>query len=349
METKTISITQNAITEYDRYRFTTMKVVKSPMPILSIQGSLIASPGNLVVLSGGSKTGKSYAAGAIISGNLVADPASIETLGISIYPNQLEEGVVYINTELGPHDFHKYCKSIFRRANIKTDLDFFWAVDFCGMNPAELMENTFKLTNQVYEKHRVRLIVIDGVADFVGSVNNEEDCNEVISNLQGLARELDAVILLIIHNNPVTGKFETKARGHLGSQLERKCESFLEVKKDKGNNHSVLSAKLLRNAGGFDPILFVYDPSKGYPVSKGNKLQVAIFKKELKKVNKLEALLTRINKESTTKGHIFSTSDLKSIICSEYKIEDRRSEDVIRDLEQKGQIIRDKRGHYRLP
>jgi len=106
------------------------------------------------------------------------------------------------------------------------------------------------------------LSVIDGIADFIGSVNDEEEANNIVSFFEHLAIKYNTAIILILHLNPGSDK----ERGHLGSQLQRKSESVLTIKKE--GDISILEAKLLRSGatGDFTPIRYQFNQEKGYHV-----------------------------------------------------------------------------------
>lgn len=74
-------------------------------------------------------------------------------------------------------------------------------------------------------------IIIDGVGDFVSDVNDPVECNALTAELQDLAIRYDCPVVAVLHENPT--QKSGKARGHLGSQLERKAETVLRLKRKK--------------------------------------------------------------------------------------------------------------------
>lgn len=343
------AVGSNPDNQFAEFRFSFKETIEKPPAIISFEGNTIATPGNIVVISGGSKSGKSYVAGAIIAGSLVEDSGQVETLGLSILSNKEKRGVIYINTELSRYDFQRYCKKIHERAAQTKELDFFWAMDFCGQSPEELLRRTIILIDFVAHQHGgVRLIVIDGIADFVSSVNSEEECNAIIMTMHSLARKLDAVILLIIHTNPIQKNYEPKTRGHLGSQIERKCESLLEIHKSKGGDHSSLSGKLLRNSGGFSPLLFAFDTSKGYPVAIGTKSERDQIKKA-SELLKVDQKLILVLKEKAGTSLRLKTAFIIECLVQETKLSSKWCEDTLKRWVAEGKIVRINRGWYKFP
>jgi hypothetical protein len=75
-------------------------------------------------------------------------------------------------------------------------------------------------------------IILDGVADFVNDPNDSKETNPFVTELEEIATEHDCAVIGVLHLNPAPGGNPTKSRGHLGSQLERKCETDLRLIKD---------------------------------------------------------------------------------------------------------------------
>ncbi|MDX9788653.1 MAG: hypothetical protein RBT11_17885 [Desulfobacterales bacterium] len=76
------------------------------------------------------------------------------------------------------------------------------------------------------------LLMIDGIGDFVSDPNNSDECTALVYKLSSEAQKHDVGVLLSLHNNPVTGN--EKARGVLGSELWRKAQSTLIIKRGEG-------------------------------------------------------------------------------------------------------------------
>lgn len=71
-------------------------------------------------------------------------------------------------------------------------------------------------------------LFIDGVADLVFDVIDQKEACSLVTELHQLATETSCVIVTALHHNP-GGE---KTRGHLGSQIERKSESVLVLRKE---------------------------------------------------------------------------------------------------------------------
>lgn len=117
----------------------------------------------------------------------------------------------------------------------------------------------------------IGLVIIDGVADLCGDVNNIEESNEVVQKLMKWTKELNCHIITVIHSNFGT----SKPTGHLGSFLEKKAETQIELELNTVNKDWVtVKCKRSRNAS-FEDFSFtvnkfglpqvvgeIYDPLK---------------------------------------------------------------------------------------
>jgi hypothetical protein len=156
----------------------------------------------------------------------------------------------------------------------------------------EISEYT-KVTSEICEAaHKafkgIHLIVIDGIADYIKDVNDPEQSNAIIKYFESLAMKYGTPIIAIVHTNPGTDK----ERGHLGSQIQRKCESLLMIKQE--GDISFIVPKHLRSAGKgkIQQIQFMYDEEKGYHVGCG----VHVGEETNKEAEKIE-LTARIARE----------------------------------------------------
>ena len=85
------------------------------------------------------------------------------------------------------------------------------------------------------------LVVIDGIADLQRNTNDLEESDALVGALMALSTKTNTHILCVLHTNPGSDK----ARGHLGSALQRKAESVLYVHRNGGC--SVVEPQFCRN------------------------------------------------------------------------------------------------------
>jgi RecA-family ATPase len=98
----------------------------------------------------------------------------------------------------------------------------------------------------------IGLVIIDGIADLCSDVNNIEESNAVVQKLMKWTKELNCHIVTVIHSNFGTDK----PTGHLGSFLEKKAETQIQLELNTVNKELVtVSCKRSRNAS-FDTFSF---------------------------------------------------------------------------------------------
>ena len=91
---------------------------------------------------------------------------------------------------------------------------------------------------------RTGLIIIDGIADLVGDVNNLEESSACIQKLMEWSAKYDCHIICVIHSNFGSDK----PTGHLGSFLEKKCETQIQLEANTVNKDWV-TVKCKRSRG----------------------------------------------------------------------------------------------------
>ncbi len=100
-----------------------------------------------------------------------------------------------------------------------------------GLGYAELRNSLPGILRSAARRHGgIFTLILDGVADFVPSVNDEVACNAFISWLRSISVEFNTPILCVIHSNEGI-KSGDDGRGWLGKELTRKAESNLLLKK----------------------------------------------------------------------------------------------------------------------
>jgi predicted RNA-binding protein (virulence factor B family) len=122
---------------------------------------------------------------------------------------------------------------------------------------------------------------------------------KVVDNIRKLGKKYNCPIVTILHQNPGT----TKERGHFGSELLRKAESIIEIKKDGPT--STLIGKDFRNCGSIPEVHFEYNKELGYHTTsriitqqqKNEANQEAKKTKTNKAAEELREVLSRIFKD----------------------------------------------------
>ena len=119
---------------------------------------------------------------------------------------------------------------------------------------------------------RPSLVIIDGIADLVSDSNNISESNEVVQQLMEWSAKYKCHIINVIHQSFGSQKLGT---GHLGSFLEKKAETVIQLEANTVNKDWV-TVKCGRSRGyAFETFSFqvndlglpiivgdIYDPLK---------------------------------------------------------------------------------------
>jgi hypothetical protein len=86
--------------------------------------------------------------------------------------------------------------------------------------------------------------VIDGIRDLILDINNPTQATTLIGDLMQWTSERDIHIQTVLHLN----KGDDNTRGHIGTELNNKAETVLQVTKDPTDeNRSIVSAAFIRS------------------------------------------------------------------------------------------------------
>ncbi len=250
---------------YEGSRISLKKEVEIPQPVVKIHGMPVCTRQSLTLLSGASKAGKTAFTSILCAGAIKTANGYDGCPYIEVTDNTEQHAVIHIDTEQSEsQQFNNMKNAVAKRAYRNEEPDYYYSYNSRDFSIEEL--NTFvkDLFREATKKHGgIHLAIIDGAADFLKSVNDEVEANDLIKTFGQLASEYNTSIILILHLNPGS----TKERGHIGSQAPRKCETVLTITKDvKQPDVSVLEAKLLRNGSltDFTPLAFMFDKHKRY-------------------------------------------------------------------------------------
>ena len=202
-----------------------------PVTRLFLAGKPIATPGNLVTLISRAKTGKTATIGAAVAAIIGAhyDRHDIDTFGFTA--PHTDEAVVLIDTEQSPYDAWTCHSRSMARANQPTDPEWLHHYALVGYGAKKLRASLPPILDKAVADHKgVFTLILDGVADFVPSVNDEVGCSEFISWLRDISVKYNCPVICVIHSNEGM-KTGDDGRGWLGKELTRKAESNLLLKK----------------------------------------------------------------------------------------------------------------------
>ena len=133
--------------------------------------------------------------------------------------NRNGKSLIHFDTEQG--DFHS--SRVFRRAvDMSSITENYYTFALRELNYFERIQVIEQSLDQIKS---VGLIIIDGIADLVSDVNDLEQSNQCVQHLMKWTAKYKCHIVTVIHSNFGT----SKPTGHLGSFLEKKCETQIEL------------------------------------------------------------------------------------------------------------------------
>ena len=216
-------------------------------PIIEQRGMVIATLGNISAVVGAAKSKKTFLCTALVGGLLS------ERGDFGIVPRLAK--VLWVDTEQSQLHTRKVVERIHRLAG--------WTVEKnCGLlhtlclrevEPKERAE----LLYMAIELYKPQLVVVDGISDLMYNTNDIEESDRIVGRLMALSTEYNCHILCVLHTNPNSDK----ARGHIGSTLQRKAETVIFV--HKVGECSVVEPQFCRNEE-FEPFAFIID-EEGLP------------------------------------------------------------------------------------
>ena len=194
----------------------------------------------------------------------------IETFGGDLRGYSNGKHLIHFDTEQG--NFH--AQMVFRRPLEMATIDVSKYHTY-ALRQLDFKERIQFIEHILYKKFNgkdIGLVIIDGVADLCSDVNNIEESNAVVQKLMKWSKELHCHIVTVIHSNFGSDK----PTGHLGSFLEKKTETQIQLELNTVNKELVtVSCKRSRNAS-FETFSFkvnnfglpevegaIYDPLKG--------------------------------------------------------------------------------------
>ena len=216
-------------------------------PIIEQKGMMIASLGNISAVVGAAKSKKTFLCTALVGGLLA------EKGDFGITPRLAK--VLWVDTEQSILHVRKVTERIHRLAgwNEERNCGMLRTLTLREVEPKRRAELLY-MAIELYQPH---LVVVDGISDLMYNTNDIEESDRIVGQLMALSTEYNCHIICVLHTNPNSDK----ARGHVGSALQRKAETVIFV--HKVGDCSVVEPQFCRNEE-FEPFAFLID-EEGLP------------------------------------------------------------------------------------
>jgi energy-coupling factor transporter ATP-binding protein EcfA2 len=294
----------------------------APEPLISINDVTIGTEGNLLCITGAEGSGKTNYLGGILSGAIKPLGATIDTLGTIIRANTKERAVLLYDTEQSEYQLYKNVSYILKRAGRTRPPDYYKAICLMGISRNERMNLILESMDSYYYQYGgIHMVVIDGIADLIGSVNDEESSVKLIEELFRISAIYKTCIVCVLHMTP-SGM---KLRGHLGSEVQRKAAGILMVEKDDKQNCSVVKALKVRDGSPLDvPLIqFGWSKEEGRHVFLGEKSKTETEERKLQDLNSYAQALFQ-------KKPILSSGELSHAIMEDLEVKERMARNYIK-------------------
>lgn len=208
-------------------------------PLISIGGSCVCSRGNISAICGEAKSRKTFLTSALVA-SAIALPAE-RINNFKNICNNMYLNVLWVDTEQG----EQHVRKVIKRITQMTGAALGGAIVEPRLTTLALRELAPRQRKQMlYDAMRIGvydIVVIDGIADLQRNTNDLEESDALITELMALSTHSRSHIICVLHTNPGSDK----ARGHLGSSLQRKAESVLFV--HRVGEKSIVEPQFCRN------------------------------------------------------------------------------------------------------
>lgn len=219
----------------------------SPPVVLKIDDSIIGTLGNFSASTGKAKSKKTFNVCAIVAAALTN--GTVLSYSVSLPLNKRK--ILYVDTEQSPFHCLRLMNRILRLANYPTDTHPEQLV-FLGLRRYATKDRLKKIEEAIFETEGLGLVIIDGIRDLAHDINSPGESTDLITKLMQWTDEQQIHIHVVLHLN----KGDDNTRGHLGTELNNKAETVLQVTKDEFDKDiSAVSSMFIRDKD-FEPFAF---------------------------------------------------------------------------------------------
>lgn len=297
---------------------------EAPPVILRVDDSIVGTLGNFSASTGKAKSKKTF--------NVCAIVAAAMTGGTILnYSASLPSGkrnILYVDTEQSRFHCKRVLGRIMRLAGLPLDRQP-ECLEFVCLRGYATKERLKKIEEAIYEIDGLGLVVIDGIRDLAYDINSPGESTDLITKLMQWTDERKIHIHTVLHLN----KGDDNTRGHLGTELNNKAETVLQITKDDFDKDvSLVCAMHIRDVD-FEPFAFRinaealpepvedYQPRQQGPVKGFDYLEVSEAKhREALEVLFSEAdrvsyssLIGRLQNSYAAIGHSFGINKAKQL------------------------------------
>ena len=174
-------------------------------------------------------------AAALVNGQVLEDQAS--------FPES-KRTILYFDTEQSPYHCQLVMQRILKLAKLPIDKEP-QNLKFSHLRAiADPNERREIIRYAIYNTPNVGLVVIDGIRDLMLDINNSTEATKLVGDLMQWTSEQNIHIQTVLHLN----KGDDNARGHIGTELNNKAETVLQITKDNTMpERSIVAPSIIRS------------------------------------------------------------------------------------------------------
>ena len=221
--------------------------IQTAPEVLYANGSVIGTLGNFSASTGKAKSKKTFNVAAIVGASLVNG----KVLGYTAEFPDDKRTILYFDTEQSPYHCQKVMERALRLAKLPTD-EHPERLKFAALRQLTPTLRLEVIEQAIINTPNVGLVVIDGVRDLMYDINCAKESTDLIGKLMEWTDKYQIHIHTVLHLN----KSDDNARGHVGTELNNKAETVLQISRSKTDDTvSEVSATMIR-AAEFEPFAF---------------------------------------------------------------------------------------------
>ena len=211
-----------------------------PPVVLQVDEAIIGTLGNFSVSTGKAKAKKTFNVSAIVAATLVNG----QVLEYQASFPESKRTILYFDTEQSPYHCQLVMQRILKLAKLPIDREP-EHLKFSHLRAiADPNERREIIRYAIYNTPNVGLVVIDGIRDLMLDINNSTEATKLVGDLMQWTSEQNIHIQTVLHLN----KGDDNARGHIGTELNNKAETVLQITKDNTlPDRSIVAPAIIRS------------------------------------------------------------------------------------------------------
>ena len=201
---------------------------QEPPSLFNINGVEVLPKDAVGIIAAQKKSGKSNFAGLLMAAS--ASP-NHQVLNGAIRSNEGKLKILNIDTEQPLRDARRTLRRIMKTAGY--DYSEQWNTHgIVSLSVKDIEEaDRIYIIELAVKKYEPQLVFVDGIADLIGSINDEREAKEVMAWVDYLSCKYNCAVVGMLHLNFNSGKIG----GWAGTQANKKFTDSFILKKDRSN------------------------------------------------------------------------------------------------------------------